>query len=330
MVKYEIFTNVNTAKVTEPCFIIITYQQLNNTAWRLMSKLGANSSNKIQIQKVVDYLSKIDNCCDKSSHRCLKPDTKIVTTCSNELFAYFQAVLDHYKYIFDHCTNKLENETTEHLKGYLNLLKDSSTSVSSNYCLTDLHSGSHSDNFRTNSSTQTSYNASTPHPSSSLMPPAQTVMGYDLSSNVGVTSTVASVVTEDNIGNGATNKSALFGSVSTDDPHHSDGNLTQTEFSNSGTVPNTPSTSSSAASHSQIVSAPIVEAGTANPYEDKWHTNSQNYLYPFIGTLGVLVLVVCATLFYGSKMRVKKQRYRRDVHRDSEVDISKSFLESEV
>ncbi|XP_067913497.1 serine-rich adhesin for platelets-like [Heterodontus francisci] len=329
MVKYNVFTDVNSAELTDRCFIIVTAQQLNNTLLLLMSHFKTSSSNYFQAQTVVNDLNKLYNACsDENSHRCLKPDTKVVTACKSDLFAYFQAVLNQYKYIFDQCKSK--KQSTEQSEDYLFFLKASNTSISSNCCLIDLHNESQSSNFYTSASTHPSYKVSTPQPFCSLMSPVQTVMDYKLTSNAGVGSTATSVGTGDNNTSAATNKSALFESISTDGPHHSDGNLTQTEVSKSGTVPDILSASSSAPSHSQTVSTSTGATGAASPHEDKQHMNSQKYLYPFIGTLIALALVLCATIYLYSRLRNLQKRYWREVFRAPDTEASGSFLLTEV
>uniref|UniRef100_UPI00398EEB19 uncharacterized protein isoform X2 n=1 Tax=Pristiophorus japonicus TaxID=55135 RepID=UPI00398EEB19 len=320
MVKYDVFTGVNIAELTDRCFIIITAQQLNNTILRLMSYFGTNSNNHQQTKGVVDYLTQIyTQCSDESSHQCLKPDTKIVTACRSDLFAYFRAVLDHYIIIFGKCES--EGRSTE--DSFLNFIKASTISVSSDCCLVDLHSGSAPDDVYGSTSAQPLYNTRALPPSSYSTHAAQTVTGNEPSFTAGVTSTGSSVVTQDSSRSAVTNGSALLGTV--------DGSLTQREFSNRGTMRDTRSTASSAAPRSLTVCAPVVEAGTASSREDKHHIQCQTYLYLLIGILIVLflVLLVAGLKYYSTRRRMKGWYCREDIHINSEVD-SRSFLETQI
>ncbi|XP_078098242.1 uncharacterized protein LOC144511788 isoform X2 [Mustelus asterias] len=311
MVKYNIFTDVNTAELTDHCFIVLTAEQLNNTLLLLMSHFGTSSYTYNQTQRVMDNLTRLHmNCYNERLQQCLRPTTKVVTACRSDLFAYFQAVLNRYLYIFRLCDSV--KRTTEQSAGDHFFLKASNISVSSNCCLVDLGNGSHSNNSYSNSSTQPSSNVSTPQPFCSLISPVQTIMDYKLISNTGARSTVTSVGTEDNNVNAVTNKSALVRSMSTEDPRQSDGNFTQTEASNSETVPDILSTSSSVASPSQTISKPSEVAGTSSSRQNKEHMNSQIYLYLFIGTSVALVLACCALIHSYFKLRRLQQMYWRE------------------
>ncbi|XP_038676641.1 uncharacterized protein LOC119978827 [Scyliorhinus canicula] len=304
MVKYSIFKDVNTAGLTDPCFIVVTAEQLNNTLLLLMSHFRANSYTYNQTQRVVKVLTHLyRQCSDENSHRCVKPATKVVTACRSDLFAYFKAVLNHYEYIFDQCNSV--KQTSKQSEGYCFFLEASNISVSSNCCLVDLHKGWHSSISSTDSSRPSSSRVSTPQPFCSLMSPVTTVMD--------VTSPMTNVVTEDN-------KSALVKSMSTDAPHTSDGNLIQSTASTSGTLPCVLSASGTATSPSQTVSEPNGVAGTVSSHKDDKHMNSQTYLYLFIGTLVMLVLVICALIHSSCKLRRLQQRYWSEVLRAHEPD----------
>ncbi|XP_041051440.1 uncharacterized protein LOC121282075 [Carcharodon carcharias] len=311
MVKYSIFTNVNSAELTDHCFIVITSKQLNNTLLLLMSHFRENSYTYNQTQLMVKYLAKLyKDCSDESSlHQCLKPATKVVTACRSDLFAYFQAILNHYKYIFDQCN--LTKQPTEQSEGYRFFLEASNITGSSNCSLIDLHSGSYSNNSYTNSSTQPSYNV-------------RTVVGNTFTSKAEARSTVTSVVTKDNSVHTATNKNASVGIRPTNGPPYTVGNSKQTEVNNSGTVPDTLSAPSSAASPSQTVSEPTGAEGTASPHQDKQHMNSQLYLCLFIGTLVALVLALCAIVHLYFKLKRLQQGYGRAEMQDHDENTRES------
>ncbi|XP_078402494.1 uncharacterized protein LOC144683399 [Cetorhinus maximus] len=317
MVKYSIFTNVNSAELTDRCFIIITSKQLNNTLLLLMSHFRANSYTYNQTQLVVKDLANLYKECsgESSHHQCLKPATKVVTACRSDLFAYFQAILNHYKYIFHQC-NSIK-QPAEQSEGYRFLLEASNISGSSNCSLIDLHSGSYSSNSYTTSSTQSSYNV-------------QTVVGNTLTPKAEARSTVTSVVTKDNSAHTATNKNASVGSRPTNGPHHTDGNSMQTEVNNSGTVPDTLSAPSSAASPSQTVNEPTGAEETASPHQGKQHMNSQLYLYLFIGTLVALVLALCAIMHLHFKLKRLQQGYGRAEMQDHDENTRESSCLTEV
>ncbi|XP_048467966.1 uncharacterized protein LOC109922628 isoform X1 [Rhincodon typus] len=327
MIKYNTFTNVKAAALTDRCFIIVTAEQLNNTLQLLMSHFMTNSSNYNLTQRVVNYLERIyKDSSDESSHQCLMPDTKVVTGCKSDLFAYFHAVLDHYIYIFDQC--KSVKQATEQSEGYLSFLKASNIAVASNCCLIDLHNGSSSSYFYRNSPTKPLYNASTPEPFCSLMSPVQSVTRYKLIPSIEATSAVTSVVTEDESANTVTKKDTLFGST-TDDPHHSSVNLMQAEANNGGsTVPNMLPASISATSPSQTIRGSTGKAGTVNPLEQ--HPNSHIFQYLFIGTAVALVLALAALVHSHFKIKRLKQGFWNEVFRVRNSAASESFLVTEV
>ncbi|XP_043572349.1 uncharacterized protein LOC122563059 isoform X2 [Chiloscyllium plagiosum] len=327
MIKYNTFTNMKTAVLTDRCFIIVTAEQLNNSLQLLMSHFKTNSSNYHLTQQVVTFLNILHtHCSDENSHQCSKPDTKVVTGCKSDLFAYFHAILNHYIYIFDQC-NPVK-QATEQSEGYLSLLKASEISIASNCCLIDLHNGSHSSYLYRDSPTKPLYNVSTPEPFCSLMSPIQSVTGYKLIPSTEATSAVTNVLTEDK--STVTKKDPLFGST-TDDPHNSTGNLMQTEVNNGGsTVPNMQPASISAASPSQTLSKPTGAAGKAGLHEDKQHTNTHLFQYLFIGTAVALVLTLSALVHSHFKIRRLKQRLWNKDLEDHDTETSKSFLTTEI
>ncbi|GCC34339.1 hypothetical protein chiPu_0012812 [Chiloscyllium punctatum] len=63
MIKYNTFTNVKTAVLTDRCFIIVTAEQLNNSLQLLMSHFKTNSSNYNLTQQVVTFLNILHTHC---------------------------------------------------------------------------------------------------------------------------------------------------------------------------------------------------------------------------------------------------------------------------